>query len=371
MNNAAALIEPSIDQQRYAGPILSISKSVIGAQMQSFKRHFPSVRPHFAVKSNPHPQVLAYLQRCGAAFEVASSAELLLMQALAVPAVDIIFSHPIKTPASVRQAREYGVMWYAFDSLEELDMLATHAPGCHYELRLETDGAGAVWPRTNKFGVSDIEAYTILQYARQHRLPVQGLTFHVGSQCLEAHAWHRAIKRCLVLFKEMKMLGLNPLLLNIGGGFPTAIGAQQLPLADIAKVVNPLLKQLPSSVKQLVAEPGRFMVGAAGTLQCQVINAVLRKGHDWAFLDCGYYNGLMELSGGYDFSFESPRRGRLSEWVIAGPTCDSIDLFEKTFLLPNDTQAGDVLTLKNIGAYSNACASNFNGFSAPQVRLTS
>ncbi|MGH1370530.1 MAG: type III PLP-dependent enzyme [Cellvibrionaceae bacterium] len=352
----------------YQGPELVIDLNAVTQQVSAFHKALPQVQPHYAVKANPHPEVLRHLHKLGVNFEIASEGELRLLQDIGVKGQDIIFSNPIKTPNSIREAADYGVQWFAVDCLEELKSLELNAPNGFYELRLPTDGHGSVWPLSTKFGTTDDTLTPILTYAAQNGLNLAGVTFHVGSQCTQATSWVKAIDRATQVMAQMRKLGLTPHLLNIGGGFPTQVSRDTPSIGELAKSLAPALASLEPNLR-LVAEPGRFMVGSAGTLHCQVINTTERHGQRWAYLDCGYYNGLIEMSSNFGFQLHSQRQGPLTDWVIAGPTCDSIDTFDPLYRLPQNTLAGDRLSIANVGAYSNACACDFNGFDVPRVRI--
>ncbi|NIB40092.1 type III PLP-dependent enzyme [Pseudomaricurvus alkylphenolicus] len=355
-----------VQHQDYCGPELHISTDSLTHQVQAFRKALPGIRPHFAVKANPAPELLAHLDAQGVDFEIASEGELALMQQLGICGKRIIFSNPIKTPRSIQQAVSYGIEWYAFDCLEELQSLQQHAPEGRFELRISTDGKGAVWPLSHKFGAGPDDAEAILKYAAENGLQVQGVTFHVGSQCLDPQAWVRAIERSRELLSRMQELGLKPALLNLGGGFPCQTSAHVPSINAIGTAILSALETLPQGL-EIVAEPGRFLVAPAGTIRCQIINTTLRQGRPWAFLDCGYYNGLIEMTTDFGFTPRSSRCGDLCDWVIAGPTCDSIDHFSPNYQLPADSRAGDLIEIPNMGAYSNACAVSFNGFPGPRL----
>ncbi len=361
-------LKPVVTRDSYQGPELTMNLGAIDQQVTQFRCALPQVKAHFAVKANPLPTLLKHLKQLGVGFEIASQGELELMQALQVPAEHIIFSNPIKTPASIKAAVEYGIKWFAFDCREELDKLFALAPNAHYELRLSTSGVGAVWPLTTKFGMDVNAAKQLISYAAQRNMPVAGLTFHVGSQCTRVQSWIEAIEECKILLSHMVKSGLALKLLNLGGGFPCAISEDSPSLTTLMQPLHDVLATLPEDVK-LVAEPGRFLIAAAGTLTCQIISTTTRQQKNWAFLDCGYYNGLMELKENFGYELKSRRGGKLSPWTIAGPTCDSLDMFDQPFLLPANSEAGDIIDIPNMGAYANTCATNFNGFAVPTVNI--
>ena len=355
----------------YSGPHLYLESQRIAHQYRSFQQALPMVNPYYAVKANPHPDIIRLLDRLGCSFDIASEGELALLQGLGIHPRKILFSNPIKSTSSLVAARDYGILWYACDSLEELQKLSHWVPDGQYELRLQTDGRGSVWPLDNKFGVDMDEARGLIDYAAQHQLPLSGLTFHVGSQCTASDSWLRAIHNCRELLQYMQAQSLSPRLLNIGGGFPSAIHRD---IPDIESLTAPLRMALHETIKSLpgnpliAAEPGRFLVADAGTLHCQVIATASRHGEPWAYLDCGYYNGLMELNEAFGFQLRNKSRGgAVCSWTVAGPSCDSIDVFAPRYLLPANTRCGDLIEIPHMGAYCVSCASEFNGFCVPEV----
>ena len=378
-------------QPEYTGPTLHIQLSKISEQVALFKLALPTVTPHYAVKANPLPQVLKHLSNLGVNFEIASLTELSLMKQLKVDGERIIFSHPIKTPASIVKAFEYGINWFAFDNKEELEKLNQLAPNKQYELRISTNGKGSVWPLTKKFGVDIQSAIELINHAHENKIKISGLTFHVGSQCTDAKSWLTALQDCNTVIKHMLDKNMPIEMLNIGGGFPCdtqdliyedqglICEDQDKPhnFIDFMQPVREYLNKLKANLASLdkidldiCAEPGRFLLASSGVLTCQIISTTVKQSQPWAYLDCGYYNGLMELSENFGYTLTSQRNGKQVPWIIAGPTCDSIDCFEPMYDLPNDCQAGDVLTIKNMGAYANACVTQFNGFEGPTVFVT-
>lgn len=370
----------------YYGPQLHFNPEKLAQQLHLFKQLLPGVRPHFAVKANPAEPLLQQLQRLGADFEVASDGELQQLEELGVAPAKVIYSNPIKSADSIQRAYRLGVRWFAFDCQEELDKLHRYAPDGHYELRiaLPAPPAGentAVWPLLEKFGLPINDVPALLAYAAKHALPVQGVTFHVGSQCLQPRAWKAAIRSSKAVLETMRQQGLSPTLLNIGGGLPINYPAASASanddatryrqtLALIAQTIRTELATLAEDI-EVIAEPGRFLAAPAGELICQVISTTCRQGQHWCYLDCGFYNGLMELSVNFGYQLHSLRSGPLREWVIAGPTCDSVDTFTPRYQLPQKTQAGDLVSIPNTGAYVYGCANRFNGFLTPVFTCTS
>jgi len=361
----------------YRAPQLHFHPDKLTQQLRLFKQLLPGVRPHFAVKANPAPPLLQQLQQLGVDFEIASAGELQLLEDLGVAPHTIVYSNPIKSAESIQSAYRLGVRWFAFDCLEELEKLHRCAPAGHYELRialpaLPAEEDSAVWPLREKFGLPIGDISALLSYAAKYALPVQGVTFHVGSQCLQPNAWRAAIRQSKAVLEEMQRHGLTPSLLNIGGGLPINYSAAlsepsshyQQRLERIAETIRTELATLPEHI-DVIAEPGRFLAAPAGELICQVISTTCRQGQHWCYLDCGFYNGLMELSVDFGYQLYSLRSGLSRQWVVAGPTCDSVDTFSPRYQLPEDIQAGDLISIPNTGAYVYGCANRFNGFPTP------
>lgn len=347
-------------------PLLFFSESELRRNSRAFIAAMPRVHPHFAVKANPHPRVLAALADEGTGFEIASKAELELLLRLGIPAEQLYYSNPIKAPTHVRFAAEQGVRWFVVDSVAEVQKIAAIAPAAKLYLRITTSNAGAVLPLAHKFGCNEIERLQIMQACSDLNLTLAGVSFHVGSQCIEAQSWRTAIDDAKTCFVEMQAHGFKPELLNIGGGYPTAINDQVPSIEHIASLINAALADIEPTVK-VIAEPGRHLVASAGCLSTQVVGTAKRGDSDWLYLDTGYYGGLMELADHYALPISTDRKGALKRWTVAGPTCDSIDVCCQARQLPAELQTGDRLFIGHLGAYCYSCTTDFNGFPPPEL----
>lgn len=366
----------------YTGPKIIIDSAVIRKQAERFKRAMPRVQAHYAVKANPHPEVLRTLKNCDINFEIASQHELELLLALGVEAKDVFFSNPFKIPSHLRFAAAKGVQWYVVDCIEEIDKILAVKPDACLYLRLYTSNSGSLWPLSSKFGVPPEQAQPIIDYAAKRNADLAGVTFHAGSQCINIDNWTSGIETAIETLEAMRVAGLKPRLLNLGGGYPMQASQlikqptelQMAPsIEDIGQEISSALEKLPESIK-VIAEPGRYMVAEAGRFICQVIGTTQRNGNNWAYLDAGFYHGLMELTDVFDTAISSnhPDNDNHTLWTFGGPTCDSIDVFGKgadgkgTALSVN-LKEGDFVTLHNTGAYVHACGTEFNGFAPAEV----
>lgn len=355
-------------QQGYSKPFLLIDTGIIRNKVRRFRAAMPRVHPHYAVKANPDPRVLEVLIEEGAGFEIASISELDLLLGLGVPAAEIYYSNPVKSRDYIRHAAERGVEWFALDSVEELRKIVSIKPDAKLYVRIEAPNVGSDWPLSGKFGVRAQEVEAILAEAVALKADLAGVTFHVGSQCRNPENWRVGIQSAKRVFKKMRLAGLKPRLLNIGGGFPVRHVKPIPSIEKIAEVVNYALRDVPQSVR-VMAEPGRYFVSDAGFFVCRVVGATTRSGKRWMYWDAGVFGGVIETTEGLRYDVLTDRTGKLVPWNIAGPTCDSVDVCMRDELFPEDMQEGDFIYIANAGAYTTAYASNFNGFPLPEVRV--
>ena len=355
-------------RQRYDKPFLLVDPAIIRAKARRFKAAMPRVQPHYAVKANPHPTVLTTLIEEGVGFEIASIAELDLLLSLGVPAAEIYYSNPVKSRQYLAYAAAKGVEWYVLDSVEELRKIVSVKPDAKLYLRIDAPNVGSDWPLSGKFGAQPKEADEIIAAAADLKADLAGVTFHVGSQCRNADNWRVGIESAKRVFRKMRLKGLAPRLLNIGGGYPVRHTKPIPSIEVIAEVVNQALAGLPYSVR-VMAEPGRFLVSDAGWFVCRVVGTATRSGKRWAYFDAGMFGGIIETTEGLQYDVETERTGPLIPWTVAGPTCDSVDIIMREQMLPADLEADDFVYIPNAGAYTTAYASNFNGFPLPEVRI--
>ena len=352
----------------YGKPFLLIDSGIVREKAQRFVAAMPRVRPHYAVKANPDPRVLRVLIEEGAGFEIASVAELELLASLGVPAAEIFYSNPVKSRGFVATAAAAGVGWFVIDSVDELKKVHAVKADAKLYLRIDTPNIGSDWPLAGKFGAHASEIREIIATAARLKADLAGIAFHVGSQCRNPENWRVGIEKARAVFDQMAKAGLNPRLLNIGGGFPVR-HVKPIPAIEvIGDVVNRALEAFPASVK-VIAEPGRFLVSDAGYFVCRIMGTAVRGGKRWMHLDAGLFGGIIETTEGLKYKVRTDRSGPDIPWSVAGPTCDSIDVVMRDESLPSDLQEGDYIYLKNAGAYTSAYASNFNGFPLPEVRV--
>ena len=347
-------------------PYLLIDLDEVVARYRALRAGLPVSHLHYAVKANPHPAIVAALAREGCGFEISSPGELRPLIEAGVPPERIVSSNPVKTPAFIRVAHDYGVESFAIDSRTELAKLAAGAPGARVHCRVEVDNSGSMWPLARKFGCKPAEAVELLAAARELGLRPEGLTFHVGSQCLSAASWRAALERCAAIWRAAAARGIALARLDIGGGFPIEHLDPVPDVAEIGAIVRAALAELFPPGIVVTAEPGRGLVGSAGRLVASVIGKAERGEERWLYLDVGVFNGLMETIERFRYELRVGRDGPLVGWTVAGPSCDSVDVLWTDVLLP-ELEVGDRVEILNAGAYTLSYASSFNGFPPPQV----
>ena len=353
--------------KNYQQPMLVVSRERLRRNAQRFIAALPRVRPHFAVKANPDTEILSIFREQGTCFEVASIAEIDAMLKLGAIMETVFYSNPIKSPVSIKHAAANGIAWYCVDTPEEVEKIAAIKPDAKLYLRIKVSNEGSSWPLADKFGASPKGVDAVIEICKKLDMQLSGVTFHVGSQCTNINNWVKGIRAAKAIFTQLRAQGFSPELLNLGGGYPLQFTGQEPSIEDIAAVINPELDLLPDSI-QVMAEPGRYLVGSAGCLISQVVGTATRDSARWVYLDTGFYGGLMELSQNFPATLVSQRTGEAGAWTMAGPTCDSIDVLGK-HRLPVNTKAEDIIFMPNLGAYCTTCACDFNGFPAPSMRM--
>ena len=355
-------------QDGYARPFLLIDPEIIRQKYRRFRAAMPRVNAHYAVKANPDPRVVQILADEGSGFEIASTAELDSLISLGVEPAKVHYSNPVKARQYIQYAAAKGVVWFALDSVEELRKIYSVAPHAKLYLRIDTPNIGSDWPLSGKFGAKLRQVEEIPDVAAELGADLCGVTFHVGSQCPNAENWRVAIDSAKRIFASMRLKGLTPRMLNIGGGYPVRLTKPIPSVEVIGAVVNESIADLGEDIR-IMAEPGRYLVSDSACFVCRVIGSTRRGDDRWLYLDAGMFGGFLESTQGLQLEIESDRQGALVPWHVAGPTCDSVDVLMKDQLLPADLQDDDFIYFPNAGAYTTAYASTFNGFPLPDVRF--
>jgi len=280
----------------------------------------------------------------------------------------IIFANTIKPAEAIAAAAARGVDLMTADSEYELHKIAEHAPGARVVVRIKVPNVGSMVELSLKFGVDPADAIGLLIQAHKLGLRPAGVSFHVGSQCLRVENYIEALEMAAIIFRDAQLKRLPLEILDIGGGFPIRHFDHDEDLFEpLARAVASELDRLFEPTVRVIAEPGRFLVGPAATLLLRVIGKAIRENKHWYYLDDGVYGALSGMIFDHaKYPFTALRDGRTQLSTLAGPTCDSLDIISRGEELP-ELEIGDLLYVPNVGAYSTASATNFNGLPAAKV----
>jgi ornithine decarboxylase len=358
-------------EQQPATPCLVLDVDRVESNFRALQAALPLARIYFAVKANPARPILERLVRLGSSFDAASFEEVQACLDAGAVADNVSFGNTIKKVSAIQRAHAAGVSLYAFDSAEELEKLARHAPGSRVYCRIMVENAGADWPLSRKFGTTVESARELMLRAGEMGLDPYGLSFHVGSQQTSTASYEAAVARVGMLFTDLRNAGVNLRMVNLGGGFPTRY-RDEVPDIDSfgIAIMRAMTEAFGNALPEMLVEPGRFVVGDAGLVRAEVVLVSRRDKNDpvrWVYLDIGRFGGLAETEGeSIKYRITTPHDGGATGPVaIAGPTCDGADiLYERSnYRLPLALTSGDQVELLATGAYVTTYASQrFNGF---------
>src|SRR5215468_3661492 len=328
------------------GPCLVVDLDVVRENYLAFAKALPDTKVFYAVKANPAPEVLSLLAALGSSFDAASVAEIEMVLAAGAPAERISFGNTIR---------------------KERDVARASRVFC----RILSDCVGAEWPLSRKFGCEPAMAADVLEHAHRLGLEAYGVSFHVGSQQRNPHAWDRALASAAAVFRECGERGLSLTMVNLGGGFPTKY-LKNVPTVKTygSAIFRALRRHFGNAIPETIIEPGRGMVGNAGVIEAEVVLVSKKSENDdvrWVYLDIGKFGGLAEtMDESIRYPIRTPRDGdELSPCVLAGPTCDSADVMyeREPYALPISLEIGDKVLIEGTGAYTATYSSvAFNGF---------
>ena len=365
-------VEELVNQLRPDKPVYCIRKKSILSASKFFQKNFPG-KILYAVKTNPHPEVIKTLLKSGInQFDVASVEEI-----KAVRKFDQVskcsFMHTIKSREDISEAYfKYGVKTFALDTKDELIKIiesTSNAKDLELFVRVAVSNEHAEIDLSKKFGAINSEAAGLLRLVEQHSKKI-GLSFHVGSQCMHPISYSKGISEIANIIKKTKIV---PDYLNIGGGYPT-IYPDLIPPSlesyfdEIKKGLENLkIEKLP----EIICEPGRALVAESGST---IVRVNLRKKQK-LYINDGTYGTLFD-AGTPNIVFPSKMIKDNSNKIISkkltafdfyGPTCDSMDYMKGPFLLPNNIKENDYIELGQLGSYGLTFRTQFNGFYSDKI----
>lgn len=352
--------------EKYGSPLLVLSLKQIEANYMCLKTYMPRARVFYAIKANPHPEILKTMIKLGSSFDVASDGEIRTLHDMGVEGERLIYANPVKTTGGLQACRECGVSKMTFDSASEIEKIRAICPDATVLLRLRIDNSSAHVDLNKKFGAAREHALNLMLKAKEAGLDMAGIAFHVGSQTVSADPYLHGLDIARELFEEAAAAGLKLRILDIGGGFPIPEPKVRFNLPEMLKQINARLDEDFPGI-DVWAEPGRYICGTAVNLITSVIGVNERGGQPWYFLDEGLYGTFSGvIFDQWDFKLISFKEGeeRVAA-TFAGPSCDSLDImFRGKMTVP--LEVGDLLLVPSCGAYTSASATTFNGFSKAQ-----
>jgi ornithine decarboxylase len=341
----------------------------------------PELAIRFAIKACPVDDVLATLARRGSGFDAASPNEIVQALATGVAPDQIHYGNTVKSDRNIAEAYRLGIRDFATDSVPDVVGIAASAPGSRVFCRLGTTGEGALWGLNRKAGCSVRDALIVMSIARAQGLVPSGLSVHVGSQQMTSAAWQDAFDQLAFAMTELADVGIRINRINLGGGLPalgyldragTSLEPSMAELFDTIRTGMKRLQEIAGSTVEFIMEPGRHLVADHAAIRAHVVRLSSREQPDgereqWLYLSCGKFNGLYEVDQvRYRMVFPTHPEGLRVPAVVAGPTCDSDDVFgqEPTpARVPEAIVSGDPVWILSCGAYSTSYTTQqFNGF---------
>ncbi len=358
-------------------PIFVIDHEKIRKNYREFKKHLPTVQVYFAVKANSNPEIVKTLFGEGASFDVASMPEFMIVYEFIrdMPEKErqdwiwdnIIYANTIKPIETLEELDHYKPL-VTFDNREEIKKIQKHAPHAGVVLRIRVPNTGSMVELSSKFGADPGEAVDLISEAFDRGLVVEGLSFHVGSQCTNFENYVEALQLSANIINETETRTGNKIrILDIGGGFPVKYHPEVKSFAILAKKLNAEIKRLFPADMQILAEPGRFLVANACTLVAKVVGKAFRDNKPCYYINDGVYHTYSgQVFDHVTYPVLAFREGETQISAVFGPTCDAFDTITLSAELP-ELEIGDLVYSENIGAYSHASSTYFNGFPPAKV----
>jgi len=362
--------------RKHGTPLFVVDHAELRKNYRLFRKHFPRVQIYYAVKVNSDPAIVKTIYELGGSFDVASMQEFhtVYENIKGLPAKarqdfiwdKVIYANPIKPVETLQELDRYKPL-VTYDNHEEVKKIAKHAPHAGLALRLRVPNTGSMVELSSKFGALPGEAVDLITFAHEQGLVVEGLSFHVGSQCTNPQNFIQAIHLSAGVFAEAKSRGFNLKLLDIGGGFPAAYDATVPKFSALAKKINHELDRLFPPEIEILAEPGRFLVASAGNAVSKIIGKAIRNEKMSYYVDDGVYHTYSGVIFDHcTYHLQSFKKGPTQICAVFGPTCDALDTISLAEQLP-ELEIGEYLYSENIGAYSAASSTHFNGFPPAKV----
>jgi ornithine decarboxylase len=325
------------------------------------------------VKAAPHPIVLSTIAICGGGFDVATSAEIALLQQLGLPMDRCIHTNPIKKPVDIDVAYAAGIRTFVVENPCEVQKFVGMPADIELMVRLAFRNPAAKSDLSSKFGVEPADAELLVKHVVASGVQFAGFSFHIGSQSASAQAFGTALRGTLDLVAHIAdSLGVRARVIDIGGGFPVTYREQMPTIDGIADVIDDALGSARDDFT-LLAEPGRYLAADCMTLLTSVVGTAERDGQVWHYLDDGLYGSYSNVMtedvhpailAMRELTADSV--GEIEPVTLAGPTCDSADVIARNYPMP-PLEVGDIVVSPMMGAYTAVTSSRFNGIPATPI----
>jgi ornithine decarboxylase len=381
--------------EEHGTPLLIIDHEQIRKNYREFRARLPRVQVYYAIKANSDPEIIKTLLKLGSSFDVASLNEFNLIFNLVKHLEprdlqnfiwnNIIYANPVKNQDSLHVLNLYKPL-LTYDSVEEMKKIKIHSPDAGLLLRIKISDEGSVVKFSNKFGIDPGQAIDLIRQTTENHMTVEGISFHAGSQCNDPKNFVKALRTVADIFKQAEAKGYvigetvtkgYPIkIVDIGGGFPVKYKGNEQSFEGLANIINKEVDKLfPKDKVLLLAEPGRFLVANAGTEVASIVLAKHSTNPPSYHIDDGVYHTFSALV--YDhipINVCAVKGGTLKECRLFGPTCDGLDTLSENEYIHNtgkiflpDLQDGDFVYTENMGAYTTASSTNFNGMPPAKV----
>ena len=363
--------------KKHGTPLFVIDHEKIRQNYREFKEHLPRVQAYYAVKANSNPEIIKTLYEMGASFDVASMPEFMLVyeNIKNLPVKErqdfiwdkIIYANTIKPVETLEALDQYKPL-VTYDNSEELKKILKHAPQAGLVLRVRVPNTGSMVELSSKFGADPGEAVDLIEEAFNMGLIVEGLSFHVGSQCTNFNNYIQALQLASNIMKEVESrLNKKLISIDIGGGFPVKYDPKVKAFKSLAKKLNSEIARLFPADLHILSEPGRFMVADACTVVAKVVGKAVRDGKVCYYINDGVYHTFSgQIFDHCNYPVRAFKQGERQISAVFGPTCDALDTITLSAELP-ELEIHDLVYAENIGAYSHASSTYFNGFPPAKI----
>jgi ornithine decarboxylase len=341
----------------------------------------PKITPYYAIKCNPNNKIISLLHSLGCHFDAASKNEIVQLLGLNIEPSKIIYANPCKSVDFIKFSRTNDINLLVIDCPNELYKIKLYHPEANVILRIKTDDSKSICKFNSKFGVNMNEVKSILELSIIMNIKMCGVSFHVGSGCQDENVYKTAISNCRTVFDIAKNLNIQMNILDIGGGFP---GNNYIKFENIATIINSSIDEFfkDEPAISFIAEPGRYFVASSHTLVCSIINKkeiVDETTNDIKYIYYisdgvyGSFSGMLFDYAKYEIipftdnnNNNNNNNNKTFSSIVFGPTCDSLDIISNNCQLPS-LSIGEKVIIRDIGAYSVASSTEFNGFTRPDI----